>query len=141
MNRERLLKVADAIERGAIHEDKLGFNMASFKNLKAKPEEDMTGKSCGTTMCICGWVNALFAPETYAGDTSRGAELLDLEGEQEWDLFFNREAVNTHQITAGHAVAVLRHAADTGEIDWGKFVHLSPGVVRTEDYHGETDDE
>lgn len=51
--KERLLELANIIERAELVKRDIGFNMSTFE--RARSYEDMTGHKCGTTACIAGW--------------------------------------------------------------------------------------
>lgn len=120
MNRERLSELADAIEAG--RED-LDFNMVDWID------------DCGTTACIAGWACAVFAPKDweqmtaphYTGLYPRAASdrgvIADVAAEElgfanylEARPLFN--PTNHLAASRNQAVRVLRHAANTGTIDW-----------------------
>ena len=116
MNKERILKVADAIENH--HFKTLGFNMESFI---AEHSSDRSEHDCGTTACIAGWVHALQKgiKKTLmcklADDIGEYAQkYLGLNDHQADRLFYE---VNSN-ITDKEAVKVLRHLAETGVVDW-----------------------
>lgn len=123
MNKERILEVADAIEQASI--PNLGFNMAWWF-LEAGTDYDMSKKhQCGTVACIAGW--------TYAVKHRGDPELLNL-------MKINKDAIcgeaqaylDVSEKDAGHlfvescnndpddkyAVRVLRHFAETGNVEW-----------------------
>lgn len=138
MNTERLSAVADAIERGSPATSNLGFNMRDFAAHVDAQHKDYTGRAptCGTVACIAGWAASLAAqsPVTPQNRYSSGAtgifntarNYLGLTEEEADSLFYVIEmggyaddAILT-QITSAQAVAVLRHAAATGTIDWAR---------------------
>lgn len=128
MNRENILKVADAIEQHSIPD--LGFNMADFLGTY----EDRTGHGCGTTACIAGWGHAIIhgtydAEFTYV-DPDEIAGWLGISHVPACNLFYaDNHPLNARdssgrswfdEITPKTAVSVLRHLAETGEVDWGR---------------------
>lgn len=138
MNTERLSAVADAIERGSPATPNLGFNMRDFAAPVDAQHKDHTGRAptCGTVACIAGWTASLAtqSPVKPQDRHSIGAENifrtakdhLNLTKEEADSLFYVIEmggyaddAILT-QITSAQAVAVLRHAAATGTIDWAR---------------------
>lgn len=125
MNVENILKVADAIERHEI--EWLGFSMNSWF--------DENEPKCGTTACIAGWAVAVevgqdaierILDKQRSSEISlsridlvdgrpvdeRAIEFLGLDYSQCDGLFYEWNA------NATQAVAVLRHLAATGEVDW-----------------------
>jgi len=64
MNRENILRVADAIEQHSIPD--LGFNMNQMLGEAAPHNPDQTGRSCGTVACIAGWAAYLYADAMLA---------------------------------------------------------------------------
>ena len=88
MNRENVLRVADAIEQLSIPD--LGFNMMAFI---IRSEEggadlsdiDMTGRNCGTVACIGGWACWLadaHLDEFYSEPANRFLGLTEDEGDK-----------------------------------------------------------
>lgn len=129
MNRENILRVADAIENGELVKRGIGFNMAYYMDYATHRTPDRID-SCGTTACIAGWTFAIFRPDTDPDFVINGsgpsigrtaADLLGLTPDQRSALFtpddFGEEEEWTN-ITPAHAVAVLRHLAETGKVDW-----------------------
>ncbi len=116
MNADNIRKVADAIEQHSIAE--LGFNMRSFHRVGGL---DTSGHECETTACIGGWTLALLDPQTWKHapwDSGRAAALLGLDAAQEDELFFPYLADGYRKVRPARAVAVLRHLADRGTVDW-----------------------
>lgn len=126
MNKKNILKVADAIERGRVARKRLGFNMATWaddgKGGPATP--DRSGHNCGTVACIGGWVDAVRLRTTDActimdADSEGTVEFLGITQDQAANLFFPR-GFSGGKHTPAQAVRVLRHLAETGEVDWSK---------------------
>lgn len=136
MNKDNVLAVADAIEKHSIPD--LGFNMSVFiqPTIIARCV-DQSGHSCGTVACVAGTIRAMRTGQiTFisAGEMDWTEEVawLDLAGDVAEELFFAEgylgqlydEADDTDGVigledfTAAQAVAVLRHLAETGEVDW-----------------------
>lgn len=125
MNRENILAVADAIEQHSIPE--LGFNMYDYvcdaEVLDRRGLSDMSGSGCGTTACIAGWAKAIAlgrTPQNYFGVHEDAQHWLGLSLEQADTLFYGlgRGIISLPDISSAHAVSVLRHLAETGEVDW-----------------------
>lgn len=124
MNKEKILAVADAIERHAI--DDLGFNMTTYL-ADDSLYEDTSGHNCGTVGCIAGWANALeygvkgmleFAhPDFFL----KGAMILDLD-QRTATLLFTPSPLRFDNIKATEAVRVMRRLVETGEVDWSEVV-------------------
>ena len=116
VNRENILKVAAAIEKAGksrARQPRLGFKMAFWRD---DDVADWAGRKCGTVMCIGGWTERLCGtdPGTDFGiGEKRHAELCAPPG---WG--------SGEKYTPAEAVAVLRHLAETGEVDWPRFRHL-----------------
>ena len=116
MNEENILKVADAIERHSIPD--LGFNMELLRGAADERYPDLSGHNCGTVACIAGWALAVAGKD---GGFEAAAEFFgfkDQEEEESYDfpLFFPGSP--HYGTTSSQAVAVLRHLAETGEVDW-----------------------
>lgn len=118
MNRENILAVADAIEKQSI--PGLGFNMDALVD-PSDGSDDRFGKGCGTVACIAGWAYCLQAGRTggdgpvHVGILHPASHWLDLD----WDLsliLFRSGG----DILPSQAVSVLRHLAETGEVDWDR---------------------
>lgn len=125
MNKERILKLAAAIEAQANPE--LGFHMGTFKN---NASDLGIEHPCGTVACIAGWAAALYEPQifhdadwmdAYCFD-GIAAEALDIPISTDGDeLFYMRGAsIHYEDVTPAIAAAVLRHYAETGVVDWNK---------------------
>jgi len=139
MNRENILAVADAIEKHSIPD--LGFNMgwlisaSDGRSYKA----DRSGKGCGTVACIAGHAYALqhgvmrLPAEQHHFDQQ--ADWLGLSKSEARELFFAGSVCEIQRaadggwvdakaelttITPSQAVSVLRHLAETGEVDWDR---------------------
>ena len=109
MNVENILKVADAIEQHSIPD--LGFNMSVWKEAASPWRRDMSGHNCRTVACIAGWTVALFPDDDAADALGMDDDRADL-------LFYPRGWINGSAFPSSRAVAVLRHLAATGEVDW-----------------------
>jgi hypothetical protein len=123
MNKENILKVANAIENRAIPE--LGFNMGTFRDdINTRNDlHDASGSHCGTVACIAGWAEAVrLNTSTFDNDggvPDRSQEYLGLDQDQADVLFYGFGGWNDlTQISPDEAVAVLRHLAETGKVDW-----------------------
>lgn len=127
MNKANILRVADAIEKGELVKRGIGFNMEEFisgAGIQSDPPTDHFRK-CSTVACIAGWAYSISHPRrnirSLAGTTtiSEGAaHWLGLDDDTAMDLFVPTEIYDFATITPAHAVAVLRHLAETGEVDW-----------------------
>lgn len=142
MNVEMINKVADVIEAQATAEEgflgKVGFNMAHFYGsthaIGYMPFPDRLD-SCGTTACIAGWTRCIALgvapdrepglwaggiPAGFGNDTETAAmNDLGLNYDQAQGLFYGYGSqVELTDIMPLHAVAVLRHLAKTGKVDW-----------------------
>lgn len=120
MNKERILQLADAIEReGARAEPDLGFNM---NYLWASYSNDFAKRPCGTVGCIAGHALHLAG---INGDFTTAAEWLGLSyiENEERELFFPGDVSGINifrwdEITPAHAAAVLRRLVETGKVEW-----------------------
>src|SRR5882724_1413925 len=121
MNKDALLRVADAIEKHEIED--LGFNMNRFVTSSA---HDQSGHYCGTTACIGGW--AIAVQENITGtelleqqmsSEDRAQKYLELSDDEARTLFLGRPPGTFFcDVTPAQAVATLRYAAKHGVIDW-----------------------
>jgi hypothetical protein len=106
MNKELLLKVADAIENEV---SDLGFDMAHFR----------LNKECGTTACIAG--HAVFIHDAALFKDKRtnieraAIKALDLTNDaRAIDLFYH------NRVPRKKAAAVIRHLVATDLVTWGR---------------------
>lgn len=133
MNKRTILKVAKAIETAAKRKEGLrgvGFNMDSYIADADEVRCDHVD-SCGTVSCIAGWtclvagglndadsLREIEATQSVYAIPRRAAEILGIDFETRYDLFTPHGAGPWASITPAHAVAVLRHLAETGVVDW-----------------------
>ncbi len=132
---ERLLALADAIEREALVRDGIGFNMATW-NMRAEdyPKNrgevsDQLGHSCGTVACIAGWADAMENGATRMAGINddltprRAQRILGIQAHEAHSLFYADDASPTElqNISAKRAVAVLRDFAASGSVRWYAF--------------------
>lgn len=112
MNRANVLAVAQAIEDAAKPDakPKLGFCMAVFVYPSSDDKPDMTGHACETVACIAGWGEYVFpdAEDVFGLSDYDHEELTQPTG---W-------CSEPREFPPARAVAVLRHLADTGVVDW-----------------------
>lgn len=127
MNKERLLKVADAIEASLKPEAKpvAGFNMRFYSARNEVTTPDHTGHGCGTVCCVAGWTTIVRSGVVPSGivedDLVMDIELnwLELDYNQT-DLFYPWSVLTSEwsNIPAEQAVRTIRHLVETGVVDW-----------------------
>ena len=119
MNKERIRKLADVIERQPDANSVWGTGFCMR----------MVFHDCGSPSCIAGWAHALFddsVDDAFHFRVLYAEDLLDIPDDQGRLLF---EPNNEHayfgavygeigHVSAKHAAAVLRHLAKTGKVDW-----------------------
>lgn len=111
MNKENILAVADAIERHTIPD--LGFNMGLIRGTADAKYPDKSGFDCGTVACIAGWTNAVAGGE----GVDAAGDYLGIEGDRLRSKLFYPD--NPYLgATPAQAGRVIRHLAETGEVDW-----------------------
>lgn len=128
MNKERVLAVADLIEKGhhkfnGIHAK---FEMSDWIEPMFEDKTDPDPFKCNTSACIAGFTCLLFDYENASNEVVqygrprkhynvefKAAELLDLDSPDSSNLFFGGKA------RADTAAKVLRDFAETGIVDWG----------------------
>jgi hypothetical protein len=128
MNREVINAVADAIARSELTKSGFGFNMAAY--WAESGLDDHTGHGCGTVGCIAGWTAMMFdadgnrLPQRSAGECgpladapTDAAQAMGLSPAAAAELFL-ASGVDLRSVTNCEAVAVLRHLAETGMVDW-----------------------
>lgn len=114
MNKELILKVADAIENDSIKGLKFNMNYFGIK------------MECGTVACIAGYTYALhnntLPGDAYYDDIRFGAqEALGLTRIEANKLFYaegSRYEDALDELPAHVAVATLRRLAESGEVVW-----------------------
>lgn len=120
MNKERLLDLADIIENDRLPNVKFDMTVGVAHRPSINPE-------CGTAACIAGyalcaafgnkvakkkflfWGNAWFAAKRVLGLSAHEASRL-------FEPYDDNNKIARK--TRAQAVKVLRHAAETGEINW-----------------------
>lgn len=113
MNKERLLHLAEVIER-APHERGKWAESGYFAPLTAFTMELW---HCGSVGCIGGWACKLFNDGNVVG-TEEVAPLLGLSFETANTLFYPPNRLDYSSITPAQAATVIRHLVETGEVDW-----------------------
>lgn len=123
MNTENIIKVADAIEQHSIPD--LGFNMrALIDEADSINVPNHFEEPCGTVACIAGWAYVLAGGSVKTRDPVKvwetATDWIGFEtGGEARDLFAPHEHLGRFtRLTPTQAVAVLRHLAATGEVDW-----------------------
>lgn len=125
MNREMILKVADAIETAGAPEAQpaLGFNMGDWISNQLI---DNSGHDCGTTACIAGWAVSVSGRDVanYNGEIRSDAEhILGLDYDTAEELFVNYPIFSSP--SPSQAAEVLRRLAETGVVDWSAVIESS----------------
>lgn len=134
-NREEFAALADFIEK---HEVKrLGFNMANYIAKGAGLwRQDRSGHRCNTIACLAGWEwhrlhgrrLALGAKSDFGLANKMYEEARDALGmtDREATYLFHMDGYmgpyTLGDVTEAQAVAVLRHAVDTGVLDWDRVL-------------------
>lgn len=120
MNKENILAVADAIEN------------LSISGLKFDMCVSFYAENCQTVACIAGWAFVLEhggvekARKMGLYDVSyQAASWLGIDHTQQMELFrFHGRSIpeldglDLGDVTSEQAVKVLRHLAESGEVDW-----------------------
>lgn len=126
---ERIKPTLEWLDAGAPHgtEDR-GFNMETFIDYADEdhPVEDWAFNTCGTTCCIAGHVvlfnkvptNCRRPDGTFIDTMQAAADYLGLDQNEAEGLFFGVPFVALSEITPAQAAQVIRHAIETGTIDW-----------------------
>jgi len=112
-NKEAIQKTIDTLKK---HEDlALGFSIASYK----------TDVGCGTVACIAGWIVFADSPIDFAMARealipSKACDIAGLTEDEAYELFLPSLpfGISWGSVTPEHAVKVLEHLRDTGEVDW-----------------------
>lgn len=122
LNAVNVLVVADAMEHGVPPATLgIGFNMNWWYSPTTDPtEEDLSGRNCGTVACIGGWTEVVFGI-SHSDPMSVAKDTLGLSEGDANHLFFPRQDIgecHPYDATMDQAIFLLRHLAETGEIDW-----------------------
>ena len=144
MNAERINQLADDLDKvQAINPNGFNLNVWGYGMLRSIPAFDSMENStlstddrieqCGTAGCIAGWTALLYGELRHAEHPSSFAHgYLALNEYEAHDLFApteydedesddcNSNRVIYAQINAGMAAKVLRHLANTGDVDWNQ---------------------
>jgi hypothetical protein len=129
MNKERLIQLAEVLESPAAEKH---FDMKEWiehTGYHDLPEGITIAEvmiDCGTVACIAGWATVLARPnEPYSAiidEFSLAAEYLDLEYFIAKSLFTpsctTDEGTQAYDADPKQAAKVVRHLAETGEVDW-----------------------
>lgn len=123
MNKELLLRVADAVEGGEVRGDPVELNMCAWHSHQTW--------SCGTTACIGGYVDLLIDESHRAIDIDHwlykqervgiftvAREALDLSTKEAHLLMTDTDAWGDIHRSKGMVPDALRWMALTGRIDW-----------------------
>lgn len=110
MNKERILELAEVIERQPDYvwpSQAHGFTMQYYMH------------DCKTPACIAGWAIHLYGEDIGLARKANALNLLELTVEQAGDLFtmFNTD-LSLPSITSAVAAQCLRNFAATGVVDW-----------------------
>jgi hypothetical protein len=111
MNTENIIALANLIETlpQAGFGSKEGFFMGNWRH------------DCGTPSCIAGWAVHLAGIDCSRSQVAtKAADWLDLDIEDEQELFDPGHHLPYEAITPQHAAKVLRHLAETGVVDWSR---------------------
>lgn len=130
MNKENILAVADAIEGHKI--PGLGFNMEALVEIGWP---DRSGENCTTVACIAGWavcVRHNLPADPYSfGVLDDAREWLGLSWSKASSLF-SPVGFDYFATTPAQAVRVLRHLAETGDVDWSVANYGANSVATSE---------
>lgn len=132
MNKELILRVADAIENAELAPQGIGFNMETYKG-SSRIWPDKSGHNCATVACIAGWTNFLVKDSASFYSAISARLFLGLSTAQADELFEPIDTVENmglalHDITPKQAVRCLRNLAATGKVDWHRAINTTePG--------------
>ena len=131
MNVERIMKIVDWLESGAVHETaggtKIGFDMSYWdsnieeEDLGCFDNPEFPHGHCGTAMCIGGAAQQFFGTDTLEDDEGYAASLLGLPKDLAYKLFYPwnydwyTDAGQT-PLTPKYMAGVLRRLIKTGEL-------------------------
>lgn len=110
MNRKNIKKVRDAI--AAVERKR--FDMRLW-TIGTDDPRDLV-HNCNTAGCIGGWTEGVLLKGRK--DCRDARELLGLTDDEAGELFYAWNGPALRGITQAHAVRVLDHLLETGEVDW-----------------------
>lgn len=119
MNKDNIRKVRDVIAS----QPAAKFDMARLFTTQDLRDwwilrPDAVLNECGTAACIAGWTLVVFQPEQLSTKGAVDAEpYLGLNEGQAFKLF-TPPGWKTERYTRAHAVRVLDHLLETGEVNW-----------------------
>lgn len=142
MNRNRMADLANIIEQDQLQN--VEFEMRSYATTTNPIQEAKCDDFCGTAACIAGYIVCAAYGNKFAKAKSHhealnhidafnsfffieGARILDLTREEAQELF-----LRYLRTTKNEAVEVLRHAAETGEIDFDYVLGLDDDELEEE---------
>lgn len=122
MKKNFIHATADAIYAATdpTRQPKFGFNMGTYRSNMPTIYSDQTKHGCGTTLCIAGWMAVLDGNRARQNGAIRRAakRAAGLTETQAENLFSPYLADGLCSVQPLQVVRVLRHFAETGEIDW-----------------------
>lgn len=118
MNRENIKRVRNVIAGLPAKRFDMGL-WAGERDGESHVAARRLRHDCGTCGCLGGWTNATFGTPKHAMGIESASAKLGLDEGQAQALFFPQGAgCAWREITTAHAVRVLDHLLETGEVDW-----------------------
>lgn len=152
MNRENIKKVRDHIARLPVERFAMDayFGERETSGLSgpwvcgvatdgSKTNLSMVEGACNTCACIAGHALVALAPleNTPKGIAKRATDLLGLSRGKSGQLFepnnnddWFRQNMRLEKVTRAHAVRVLDHLLETGEVDWKSTRRAQKAVAK-----------
>lgn len=130
--KERLLKLADAIENGFKFEKrKVSFNMADWGAWRTYNPKGTKFMTCDSACCVGGHADLMFSV-FGKDDVIKGSTRLGLTDDQEKELFYPEvpyvnqgrdelkimDLANHKFFSRARAAATIRNLVKTGKVDW-----------------------
>ncbi len=116
MNRENIQKVRDHI----VAVDATRFDMTVWCRKAGGVAHDIEPAelvhNCNTAGCIGGWAEGLLRKGRDDGTSAQ--DLLGLDEDQAYELFYAWDGPGLDKITQAQAAMVLNHLLATGNVDW-----------------------
>lgn len=126
MNVEKIKQVRDRIAELPAERFNMGIWAGTLRGDEYGVFPSQLNHDCGTAACIGGWAEAVAAAEREDGSIPIAEHYLDLSNDQADALFYPNVAplglYSMSQLKITHAVKVLDHLIETGEVDWASAI-------------------
>lgn len=124
MNKERILEMADIIERTPHAKESVA---RTAYDTRAPEFFDMAITHCGSTACIGGFVRWKVDGTNEAHDIEWAvAEYFEISDNQANAICYPPFGIDYETITSAQASKLLRNFAESGAVDWNAVLEARP---------------